>query len=158
MRFLCRSKWFFLWAAIAAWICGAHFALCGETARENPSKRVGHFQADPNFGITLTPEKDSIQIPPEGGSFEYNVFLKNAGKTAVKFNLWAEVNLPDGEKIGPLVIKDNFRLAAGSGMQKVAIQKIPGLAPAGTYLFKLLAGIYPDKIVAQDEFPVYKIR
>jgi hypothetical protein len=145
-----------LLAAGLAILALANFAQGGGASLVEPGEATGQFRAEEGFGITLKPETTPIQIPEKGGSFEYSLTLENEGKTDVHFGLWAEMNLPGGEKFGPVLVKDHLCLTPGSQVQLDEIQGIPAQAPPGTYSFRLIAGIYPSKVFARDDFPILK--
>jgi hypothetical protein len=150
-------QWIVAFTAVLMFLSTAPLARSGQTSLEEPRPDPGQIRKDSNFGVTLKPETTPVRISEKGGSFGYRMTLENDGKTDVRFSLWAEMSLPDGEKFGPVLVKDNLRLNAGSQLKWDSIQEFPREAPPGSYLFRLTAGIFPSVVFAQDEFSILKI-
>ncbi|MBU1651927.1 hypothetical protein KKA00_06880, partial [bacterium] len=47
--------------------------------------------------VDLEPESSSIQIPPTGGNFSYNVAIEDTYVVYSDFDAWVEVTMPDGD-------------------------------------------------------------
>jgi hypothetical protein len=107
--------------------------------------------------VKLAPESPSIVIPPQGGSFTFDVTLANSTNRALNFNAWVEVILPDGTPYGPLRMKNLHLAPHGTGQALDLVQRVPGPAPAGTYRYIGKVGIYPDSLYDFDLFTFTKL-
>jgi hypothetical protein len=110
----------------------------------------------PSLAVTLTPYNTPIVIPPGGGNFSYNLLIANIGTTAANFDGWLEVDLPTGNTISPLVLREGLNLNPGVLITRDLSQSIPGSAPAGLYTYRCCAGNYPGTVYAFDEFEFTK--
>ena len=106
--------------------------------------------------VELDPESPSIMIPPEGGSFTFDVTLANSTSQAQDFNAWVDVILPDGTPHGPLKMR-NVHLAPHGHVQVFdLVQNVPGPAPAGLYQYLGKVGTYPSSVYDFDLFTFTK--
>ena len=107
--------------------------------------------------VELDPESPSIVIPPEGGSFTFDVTLANSTSQAQDFNAWVDVILPDGTPHGPLKMR-NVHLAPHGHVQVFdLVQNVPGPAPAGLYQYLGKVGTYPSSVYDFDLFTFVKL-
>ncbi len=111
----------------------------------------------PTLNITLTPIQPSIQIPASGGSFIYIITAENTGTMALFTQVWCDVILPNGSLYGPVLGPVTINLSAGAILSRQRIQNVPGVAPAGDYLYQAKSGIYPSTLLDQDSFPFTKL-
>ncbi|MFQ5869082.1 MAG: M28 family peptidase, partial [Candidatus Zixiibacteriota bacterium] len=106
--------------------------------------------------VELDPESPSIVIPPEGGSFTFDVTLANSTSQAQDFSAWVDVILPDGTPHGPLKMR-NVHLAPHGNVQVFdLVQNVPGPAPAGLYQYLGKVGTYPSSVYDFDLFTFVK--
>ena len=110
----------------------------------------------PEISVTLTPLNPPIVIPAAGGSFEFNVDIENIGTSPATFDGWTEAVSPDSIVYGPLILRYNLSLNAGTAIIRDLTQQVPGAAPAGEYTYRCAAGYYPATIIAEDEFTFTK--
>jgi len=95
-------------------------------------------------------------IPPEGGTFTFDVSLTNSTSQAQDFNAWVDVLLPDGTPYGPLKLR-NVHLAPNRTVEVFdLVQNVPGPAPPGLYQYIGKVGIYPDSVYDFDRFTFLK--
>lgn len=106
----------------------------------------------PQVTIALSPYGTPIQIPPGGGSFNYNISASNAQMTPVSVSVWCDVTLPNGNPYGPTLGPVSITLAAGQTLNRDRSQSVPGIAPSGTYTYHAYIGQYPDVVWDQDSF------
>jgi hypothetical protein len=92
--------------------------------------------------ITLTPINPPIQIPLNGGSFNFNVGVANVSSTSQTFDAWIMVVLPSGSFYGPVLGPVNLTLPVGASISRQRTQNIPGSAPAGNYVYRGYVGTY----------------
>jgi hypothetical protein len=85
--------------------------------------------------VDLIPQVLNIQIPPGGGSFNYDIQLINSGPATV-VDLWIAVTMPNGYEF-PVMMRNNINIAAGATIQRNNLtQFVPGSVPAGVYIYR----------------------
>jgi hypothetical protein len=110
-----------------------------------------------NVTITMTPINPPIQIPANGGSFNFNVNVTNQESTPQNFFAWVDVTLPSGSSYGPVLGPIPLTLPALASISRVRTQTVPAAAPTGTYSYNGYVGIYPSSIWDQDSFNFVKL-
>ncbi|MFH1735264.1 MAG: hypothetical protein ABIE92_11175, partial [bacterium] len=124
--------------------------------RVNPDGTLGgplHLMVD------LVPESASIQIPPTGGSFTYNVAIEDTYVVHSDFDAWIEVILPGGET-REITLREDIHIDSNSVIERFdLVQVVPGWAPAGDYTYTLYVGDYdyPDWYWEKDQFGFEKL-
>ena len=111
----------------------------------------------PNVTIGMEPVAPPIQIPPGGGSFNFNVSLINGETTSQTFDAWIMVQLPNGNWWGPALGPINLTLAGSFTLTRTRTQFVPANAPAGAYVYEGRVGTYPSIIWDADSFPFTKL-
>ena len=111
----------------------------------------------PDVTITLAPVVTPVQIPANGGSFEYNIAAANNEPAPQSFDVWCDITLPGGTSFGPVLGPVSIALAAGVSIDRDRTQIIPLHAPQGNYLYNAYAGVYPTGIWSSDEFTFEKL-
>ena len=107
----------------------------------------------------MIPENGTITIPPEGGSFTYDVTVINTGPSRMTFDGWIDAILPSGNTYGPITARYDITLEPYAEFVKTDLtQFVPGHAPEGTYTFIAETGKYPDYIIAFDAFDFEKLQ
>jgi hypothetical protein len=85
--------------------------------------------------ITLTPLNPPIQIPANGGSFNFNAAVVNQGSSQQPFSVWARIKYPDGSyttpTLGPVIINPPLNVT----VSRLRSQNVPSNYPAGEYLY-----------------------
>jgi hypothetical protein len=126
------------------------------TITATPAQNINFTIYDPvNVAITLTPVGIPT-IPPAGGSFNYTVNIINQGNTPATFEAWIDVLLPNGNTIGPILLR-TLTLPAGGGLTRNMSQFVPGSAPAGVYNYNGYVGYYPALIFDESGFTFTKL-
>ncbi|RJP82180.1 MAG: hypothetical protein C4524_01185, partial [Candidatus Zixiibacteriota bacterium] len=97
----------------------------------------------PGVIVNLSPVAPPIQIPPAGGSFDFNVWLINSETGPQTFDLWTMAQLPNGSWSSPLQPPVTLTLPGGANLTRVRTQNVPAAAPAGEYAFCCYVGDYP---------------
>lgn len=110
----------------------------------------------PEMAVTLTPESVPVLIPPGGGTFSYTLDIENVGMSPAVFDAWIEADLPNGSTFGPIILREENSLPAGGSITRDMTQEVPSGAPAGSYMYRLNVGDYPDAVYASDEFQIVK--
>ncbi|HEX03693.1 MAG TPA: T9SS type A sorting domain-containing protein, partial [Bacteroidetes bacterium] len=106
------------------------------------------------ISIELTPDDPVISIGENGGSFDYTATITRFGPTQT-FDAWTIVTyVPNGNS----VITASFNsLPIQPGTHNYSLsQYIPGLAPAGDYMFSAYLGSFPWIGEVYDSFPFSK--
>ena len=110
----------------------------------------------PTLSFTLTPVSTPITIPPQGGSFQYDLLIENVGDVQAGFTAWTDAILPNGSNYGPILLRPGLSLAPGASISRTMTQNVPGSAPSGNYEYWGHAGVYPGTVWAEDSFPFTK--
>ena len=110
----------------------------------------------PEVTITLVPASLPIIIPAAGGSFDYDLTIENIGAATATFDVWLDLNLPDGSLYGPLISRDGIMLGAGGILLRAMTQSIPGAAPEGTYTYNGKIGNLPATVYHSSSFEFEK--
>ncbi|RJP80831.1 MAG: T9SS C-terminal target domain-containing protein [Candidatus Zixiibacteriota bacterium] len=96
------------------------------------------------------------QVPPGGGSFDFNATLINNGATPANIDAWIMVQLPNqawyGPALGPLALE----LPGGSSITRLRTQNVPATAPAGDYWYVGRVGVYPGVVYDSSGFTFTK--
>jgi photosystem II stability/assembly factor-like uncharacterized protein len=95
--------------------------------------------------ISLTPLNPPIIIPPGGGSFDYQLKIRNETDSTVTYDFWMNFLLPNGS-LRPIRQRDDLILAAQDSLERNLTQTIPGSAPPGIYTYRAFVGEYPDVV------------
>jgi hypothetical protein len=111
----------------------------------------------PDVDITLVPFNPPIQIPATGGSFDYNIAATNNEPSPQSVTVWCDVTLPNGNPYGPTLGPVTVTLGSGVTIDRDRTQSVPGVAPAGNYLYNAYIGSYPDVIWDSDSFDFSKL-
>lgn len=109
----------------------------------------------PDVSIMLTPINPPIIIPAAGGSFNYTVNITNNESSAVNFNAWIDITLPNGSTYGP-VINRNLTVNPGYSINRQLTQNVPPGAPAGEYSYNGYVGIYLGEVWDSSNFAFSK--
>jgi hypothetical protein len=105
--------------------------------------------------IDLNPVNPPIVILPTGGNFNYTVTLQNTSNLAQNFDAWIMAQLPTGNLVGPILLR-NLTLGPNGSLVRTITQFVPATAPAGQYLFIGRIGDYPNIIWMEDSFSFTK--
>ena len=81
-------------------------------------------------GNVTTPRNPPIVIPPEGGSFRYDLNLVNESNVTRTIDIWVVLNGPGLQRT---LVLFSRTLAPGARFHRTFTQAIPGSASAGTY-------------------------
>ena len=110
----------------------------------------------PDVTITLEPASLPIFIPATGGTFDYDLIMANNGASPAVFDVWLDVNLPDGTLYGPLLSRDGITLSVGGTFLRAMTQSVPGAAPEGVYTYNGKVGALPATVFDSDSFEFEK--
>jgi len=108
--------------------------------------------------IDMEPQNPPIQIPPGGGSFQFNVAIEDTYIVESIFDAWIEVTLPNGEDL-EILHRDNITIQANSVIERFnIIQNVPAGAPSGTYTYHFFVGNHEhDDIWSEDSLTFEKL-
>ena len=108
------------------------------------------------MNITLTPLNPPIQIPVNGGLFDFNIAIENIDSLPYIVDIWTMATLPNSNVYGPIIDFPNFILNPGVTLNRDRTQTVPAGAPAGAYTYDAYIGAYPDLVLAEDHFDFEK--
>ncbi|MCX6641467.1 MAG: SBBP repeat-containing protein, partial [bacterium] len=110
-----------------------------------------------NLSIQVTLQTNPTEIPPEGGSFSYQVSVTNHELTPQQCTLWCIATTPQGEQrlaLQPITAG----IAAGDTVQRSYTLTLPAFATTGNYTLTANIGIYPNSIWDSAQFTFYKLK
>jgi hypothetical protein len=105
--------------------------------------------------VTATPYNTPIEIPPEGGSFDYEINLTWIDPVSQPVNVFTAVWLPTGVEIFPLLGPVTVTLDSGITLTWLKTQTVPPGAPAGLYVYQAWAAVSTDS--CRDAFTFTKL-
>jgi hypothetical protein len=108
----------------------------------------------PTASVSIQPQTLPVQIPHNGGSFQYTITATNQTTAPLSCQVWIEAILPSGN-VYPL-LNTPVALPAGVSATRVRQQVIPASAPAGDYVFRAGIGFYPT-LWSSDGFMFSKL-
>ena len=111
----------------------------------------------PDYELTLTPLNPPIQIPANGGTFDYNILVDNNAMSTLTIDFWIMATLPNGDEIGPFIQVNDLTINALASLTRDRSQMIPMRAPAGIYQYTAYAGQYPGVITGESGFNFEKM-
>jgi hypothetical protein len=89
----------------------------------------------PALDVTLTPLNAPINIPANGGSFQFNAAVQRTAGPQAPFAVWARMKQPDGTWTMPLLGPVNLNPTIGVQVSRLRAQYIPASWPPGTYTY-----------------------
>jgi len=111
-----------------------------------------YFDQDVMGVVELYPHDEPIVIPPGGGQLVYDGWVFNFFGHPGRADIWTMAFVPGMGPYGPIDLYRNVRIPADSiGMNEVS-QNVPGVAPAGDYVFVGYVGSYPSTIIDSSYF------
>jgi hypothetical protein len=105
--------------------------------------------------ITLAPLNPPVQIPANGGSFDFSIEVTSSSSIPQIFSGFIDITLPSSLIYGPVFGPVSITLGAGGDIHCFRTQNIPQRAPAGTYSYNAYAVIQGDTV--SDSFPFVKL-
>ena len=111
----------------------------------------------PALSVSLTPFNPPIQIPSNGGSFEFNIEVANSGANPATCDIWTMATLPNGHEYGPIIGPIELTVAPNTAIDRDRTQTIPAGAPTGNYTYDAYVGVYPDTVWDEDHFEFEKL-
>lgn len=111
----------------------------------------------PNITVTLTPASTPVVIPASGGNFDFTITVVNNEPNMITFHGRTDVQLPNGNIYGPIIVRTNINIPAGATISRPVTQFVPGYAPAGQYYYRGHAGPDHFTIWAEDSFGFVKL-
>ncbi|MCB2210926.1 M6 family metalloprotease domain-containing protein [bacterium] len=117
---------------------------------------VGLGSGTPDFSVNIEPQSSPVTIPANGGWLHYAALLDNELSSPMVANVWVEATLPNNNVFHVDTYTVNFQPSAPLYFPNIN-QRIPAMAPAGEYAFRVVIGQYPSEVYASDEFPFTKL-
>jgi hypothetical protein len=109
-----------------------------------------------NLLLYLDPVNPPIVIPSQGGSFGYTAAITCDLTGYAIFDAWTELVLPNGQTMGPLILREDLFMAAGDSIFREIEMYVSAWAMPGLYEMHGYLGYYPDSILATDSFEFEK--
>jgi len=108
--------------------------------------------------VTLTPQTLPIQIPPTGGSFQYDITIADTTPVGGSFDAWIEAILPNGSTL-EILSREEINITPGETISRLdVVQNVPANAPSGNYSYKLIIGQHDCQYPwVQDSFSFSKL-
>lgn len=102
--------------------------------------------------IGMWPYNPPVRVRP-GGSFRYIGALLNTTNDPQTVDVWLMLNVPGIGRYGPIERFNNVPLGPNDTLIVRNIrQRVPGIAPLGTYDYIAFCGDYPDDVVDSFSF------
>ncbi|MBU2501278.1 T9SS type A sorting domain-containing protein [bacterium] len=109
----------------------------------------------PGLEVAIVPTASPVLIPAAGGSFAYDVLIRNATAADITADVVIQAVLPGGT-IHPVLFRGAAVFPAGSTLVRTGlVQDVPASAPAGAYLYRLGA-VQSGAAIGGDQFPFEK--
>ena len=107
--------------------------------------------------VDLTPHNPPVQIPPSGGSFNYDISIEDTYSVSGVFDMWIEVTLPGGSDI-EVIYREDLTIDSNSTILRTDLQQfVPYRAPAGEYTYTAYVGNHEYNVVwSEDSFTFEK--
>jgi Secretion system C-terminal sorting domain/Viral BACON domain len=103
--------------------------------------------------LTLYPPTDPVVVQP-GGSFEYDLQLDSWLDVLTYTDFLVKAVLPNGNSITITTVM-NVPVQPNATLYVDGLsQTVPVTAPIGNYVFRVLAGVFPNQLLALDSFGV----
>lgn len=107
--------------------------------------------------VELTPLYTPIIIPETGGSFVFDIEVRNNTTTVQTFDLWTQIHYTGEDPfVAPVMTIPDITLPPTFAIQRTRDQAIPAYAPGGTYIYYAFAGDYPWIVEDKDFFTFEK--
>jgi Secretion system C-terminal sorting domain/Viral BACON domain len=108
---------------------------------------------DIDMTLTLFPPTDPVVIAP-GGSFDYDLQLESWLDVLTYTDFLAHAQLPNGNWVTITTVMNVPVQPNGTLYVEGLTQSVPVTAPAGDYVFQVLAGVFPNQLLAMDSFGI----
>ncbi len=106
--------------------------------------------------VSLTPRAAPIIISAAGGVFEFDAAITNNTTVFRTVDIWTQIHKVEAFVV-PILSRANVPLPPAFTIERSLGQQVPGLAPAGNYIYWAFAGDYPWVIVDSDSFSFVKL-
>ena len=111
----------------------------------------------PSIEVDLTPMGTPIQIPANGGTFNFNIEVTNNLMTPQTFDVWTMAVSPLGQTYGPFIFAEDVFLQMAAIVNRDRTQHVPANAPIGLYTYYAYVGDYPTQVMDFDFFDFEKL-
>ncbi len=106
---------------------------------------------NPAVLVKALPDNTPIVIPATGGSFTFDVELKNTTNQSVSFQFWTYARRSTGGITDALQGPQNVTLSANQ-TQTLSFTQIIPVVDAGSFIYYCAAGTLPNSYIHQDTF------
>ncbi|MCX6640628.1 MAG: SBBP repeat-containing protein [bacterium] len=109
-----------------------------------------------NLTVEVTPQINTVEIPPEGGSFSFYVTVANHEPLPQQVTAWCLLTTPMGDQRN-ILLPVTFDLAAVQIQERYYTRFVPAASPVGNYVLTANIGIYPNTIWDSDQCTISKL-
>ena len=115
-------------------------------------------ELNPTVKLQVFPQNTPIIIPPEGGSFDFNVFLWNTTSDTLIQDLWTSLEPEYGpmHPVEPVMLIEGITLMPDTVISRQLTQRVPASLPVDEYGYIVKFGDFPHTCVVQYGFGFYK--
>jgi hypothetical protein len=107
--------------------------------------------------VSCIPLNPPVQIPAQGGAFEFSITITNLTTIPQEIDVWTKVQTSWGFWYQPIPCYTNLNIPASAVFTRLRMQYVPGITPPGIFKYNLFAGIYPDIIYDESNFTFQKM-
>ncbi|MDX1419289.1 MAG: right-handed parallel beta-helix repeat-containing protein [Rubricoccaceae bacterium] len=108
----------------------------------------------PAFTATLVPTSPTPVVLQRGDYLFFDVVFEVGPTGPSSFEFWTEAVLPNGTVRSPLLGPSTVTVTPPQTVTLSFSQRVPNIAPFGSYTYRLEAGTFPGTILDQDAFPL----
>ncbi len=108
--------------------------------------------SEPYISVSLSADSDEVE---QGGTLGYDVTIANESVDRERFDIWIDIDMPDGNPLpsNPLMGPLELNMPSGGSVSRHMDLHIPDRAPLGdSWTFNMRSGNHPAGIVAEDSF------
>jgi photosystem II stability/assembly factor-like uncharacterized protein len=110
------------------------------------------------MAITITPYNPPINIPNNGGIYQYTIQVDSNFTSPISFEIWTMYTLPNGSSYGPIFGPADFLIPdEWIAYKDDLIDYVDSSMPSGTYTYTTYVGTYDNDVWDTDSFTFEKI-
>lgn len=124
---------------------------------EFPPMMTAVLGSSPDLTVSATPDDPPVSIPPNGGTFNYTLEIRNNTQNPVPYDVWIVIILPNGVTYGPVISRTDLVMPGNGSLSRELTQTVPAGAPQGIYTYLVRTGdMETNDIIHEDGFPFEK--
>ncbi len=144
---------------VGVWVAGVATPIDGSTvtgfrgtSEFGPSVEV-QSAAGPPLTVTITPTNPTPPVVLQRGDdvfFDITFDVGASGPSSFEF--WTESVLPNGSVRSPLIGPNTVNVSPPATVTLSFSQRVPNVAPFGSYTYRVEAGTFPNTVLDSDAF------